>query len=226
MKNNILKAACERDDDWGQQVSIRVGTVCDLVAAAAIYHDLCCVKFFSKKSGTGEKRGRPSEDYVIAAMEDIYTFLDQAIDCQYSMDEVMRAITGEKPTVKTVKEKLQEKYKERLIISQLHSHKTVLCFKEVGNKILNSAWYESSMRGKTAEEERLRVVRAAAAIIKEDIQSRAYDTSQYPPSEDFLGEVEEMIPPTLLTFFQTLLTSRYQNKEKNEKNPCLSPMLS
>lgn len=40
---------------------------------------------FTKNGVTGEKRGRPSDDYVIAAMKDIYTFLDQGIDCHYSI---------------------------------------------------------------------------------------------------------------------------------------------
>lgn len=168
MKDDILRVAREREDDWGEEVSRRIGNVIDLVAAEAVYHDHCSVTFHLKPKS--EKIGRPLDDYITVAMEDIYTFLDQGSDCQYLMDEVMNTIVGEKPTVKTVKAKLQEKYKERLFISQLRSHQTVLCFKEAGDKVLNTAWYDTSMRGKTPEKERLRIVRAAAKIIREDIQ--------------------------------------------------------
>lgn len=67
--------------------------------------------------------------------KDMYTFLCQGIDYVSVFDG-----WGDK----TVKAKLKENYKERLItINQLHSHKIVVCFKEAADKIFNSAWYKA-----------------------------------------------------------------------------------
>lgn len=171
MKNSIFKAAGEREDDWSDQVLRRISTAGNLVAAEAMYHQSCSAKFFTIPAKRAEKRGRPAIDYVTAAMEDIYSFLDQEVDCQFSIEQVMSEIKGEKPVVKTVIAKLREKFGERLVVSSVRTHHTVLCFRDVGDRILNASWYETTMKG-TPEEERLRIVRAAAAIIKQDIQSR------------------------------------------------------
>lgn len=80
MKDKILNSARERVDELLEdQVSRRIGTVGDLVAAEAMYRDHCCVKLFLKRA---------------------YTFLDHRIGCQYSTDEVMSAITGQKSSAK------------------------------------------------------------------------------------------------------------------------------
>lgn len=59
----------------------------------------------------------------------------------------------------------------------------VLCFRDVGHKILYN-WYNE--RSDPAEEQ-LKVVKAAAQIILEDICSQTSDTTEYPPSDDFCG---------------------------------------
>lgn len=56
-----------------------------------MYHNKCCKDFFSTKRSTGDIRGRPSDDYVSDAMDDIYSFLDSGDECQYSLNEVMEA---------------------------------------------------------------------------------------------------------------------------------------
>lgn len=55
------------------------------------------------------------------------------------------------------------------------------------------------------QEERLRVVRAAAAIILEDIRSQVYETEKYPPSDEFLKDVDSIIPESLQTLFSGVI---------------------
>lgn len=194
----IAKQAHDRNDDWGNTAIGRMNNVADLQAADAIYHEDCYRKLFLVKAQTGQKRGRPQEDFVASAMEEIFHYLDEQDKDQYSMDELMDQISGEKPEMKWAKTKMVEKYGERIIFSKIRTHKTVVCFRDVGEKILNDAWYES--RSNNNVDECIRVVQTAAAIIRKDIQSRAYDTKSYAPSDEFLNGAQGMVPATLSAF--------------------------
>lgn len=55
-------------------------------------------------------------------------------------------------------------------------------------------------------------VRDAAAIILEDIRSQPYDTNQYPPSDDFLKDVNTLIPETLSVLLSGIIC---QSKRKS-----------
>lgn len=49
-------------------------------------------------------------------------------------------------------------------------------------------------------EERLRTVQIARAIIKEDIQSKVFENSAYPSTDDFFSNASIDIPETLRAF--------------------------
>ena len=53
--------------------------------------------------------------------------------------------------------------------------------------ILSKVWFENKKN--TSEEERLRVVEAAAAIIREDIRSFIVETGSYPPPSKMLDDI-------------------------------------
>lgn len=70
-------------------------------------------------------------------------------------------------------------YGDRVIITEKPGQLTLVCFLGNYHDIINQAWSEKKKpKGK---EERLKVLAAAAAIIREDIQSVAIDNSHYPP---------------------------------------------
>ena len=59
----------------------------------------------------------------------------------------------------------------------------------------------------SACDERLRIVKKAAEIIRQDIQSELYTYDKYPPSDDFLKDAEGL-PPTLLTFLEDVMMKK------------------
>ncbi|GFU62981.1 uncharacterized protein TNCV_28951 [Trichonephila clavipes] len=63
------------------------------------------------------------------------------------------------------------------------------------------------------EEERLRIVEAAAAIIREVIWSSVVETKSYPPPSKMLDDVNQGIPKSLLHFLQEVITKN-RKKEK------------
>ncbi|GBM60040.1 hypothetical protein AVEN_147602-1 [Araneus ventricosus] len=108
-------------------------------------------------------------------MEKIYTYLDGRDDCQYSVNELMQQISGEKPSPATFRRKMKEKYGDRIVFSTVRKRKTVVCFRYASEKIINDTWYTSKLSDE--ETGRERTVRTAGAILLEDMQLMAYDTT-------------------------------------------------
>ena len=163
---NVLDVARQRDDPVSCAVLRRLGGVIDLVAAGGIYHQDCLTKFY--KPAKGVKRGRPESENVAAAMEEIYQILDESDECQFSIREITENLTFV-PETKTIKEKLKQKYGDGILISSQKNNEMVMCFRRTGDKTLSNSWY--SQRKLNEQDERLRIVRTAAAIILEDVKS-------------------------------------------------------
>lgn len=92
--------------------------------------------------------------------------MEEKNDCQFTMNELMNVESGKKLDWRTVKSKLIEKYEDRIILKPGRNrfNLPVVCFRDVGYKVLNDAWYEQE-RKKNGVDERMRIVKEAAAII-------------------------------------------------------------
>lgn len=222
LRESVLTAAQKRGDEWGETVINRLSSVTDLVAADAMYHAVCHKRFYGTNAPTGEKRGYRPATTVDEAMEHIYVYLaDHSDECQFSLEELMDQIEGDfRPEMRTVKDRLFKKYGSDIIIAETSNRITVVCFKNTGFKILSDNWYEN--RKTDPKEERLRVVQAAAAIILEDIRSQIYSTTQYPPSDQFLSDIEDVIPQSLLSFFKTVVITNKRGSCEKWKQKCIA----
>lgn len=91
-------------------------------------------------------------------MDDIYAFIDNSRDCQFSQTEILDAITGEKPVWETINAKLEAKYGSRLIVSEgcNRCDVPVLCYMDTGKQILHDTWYEEKKIKES--DEKLRIV--------------------------------------------------------------------
>ena len=205
----IVTAGKKRGDEWGQKVVDRIQQVkhhdTDLVAVDARYHFLCQQKFYTKPTTTGEKRGYHPATNVDEAMEVIYTYLfDNCYKCQFSLHHLIDQIEGEyRPDERTVKSRLQAKYGEDIIIADSPNIGCIVCFRNVGQKILSDQWYQN--RSANPREERLRVIKTAGTIILEDIHSTIFSTAEYPLTERFLDNVDSVIPESLLLLLHTII---------------------
>ena len=212
--NSIIVRGQERKAEWGNDVLRRICTVGDLHAADAIYHEDCYKRFLLTSAPSKRKAGRPQDEGILEAMEEIYDYIEGNDNCQFSMDELLEQVTGELPHVKTIKEGMREKYEDRVVFSTIRTRQTVVSFRTFGDKILSDSWYTS--RCKDEQTERERIVRKAAEIILEDIESMAYDNSAYPPTASFCSEAEQLIPQSLRVFMDCIAKKK-RSKEGVEK---------
>ncbi|KYN21230.1 hypothetical protein ALC57_06394 [Trachymyrmex cornetzi] len=116
------------------------------------------------------------------------------------------------PSIKTVRKYLLEKYGDEILLIN-SGRSTVVCYKNTGYKVISDAWYQK--RSDNPAEERLRVIREAATIIREDIRSVLFDVSSYPPSDTFLQNAESKIPESLKVFLSEVIT---KNRRFNTNN--------
>lgn len=214
----IREACSMRKDSWGDAVLGRLASINDLVAEGAVYHKDCYRTFVKPIDFPSPKAEIPRDSHITEAMEEIFTYMEESTDCQFSQDEILGVITGVKPQWRTIKAELERKYGDRILITPgVNRFKLpVVCFRETGYKIINQAWYEN--RAKSEEEERLRIVAKAVEIIRQDIQSQVYSTDTYPASDDFL-KIPGTLPQSLTFFLEGLLLSK--TKRVNEtKRKC------
>ncbi|CAI6357411.1 unnamed protein product [Macrosiphum euphorbiae] len=112
-------------------------------------------------------------------MDKIYSILENSEECQFSIENVILSCIDYEyvPDVKTIRAKWLEKYGENMDISSTNKKTTTVSFRFTSQNILTKHWYENRKVNK--EEERQRIVEAAAIIIREDIRSQINDTSSY-----------------------------------------------
>lgn len=207
-----------REDTLGAEVFGRLSSINDLVAEEAVYHKDCYINFLKPTSLQIPKTDIPRDCHVTKAMEEIFTYLEESSDCQFSKDEIMGIISETKPQWRTIKTELERKYGNRILITPGINRFSVpvVCFRDSGNKIINEAWYGN--RAKNEEEERLRIVAKAVEILRQDIQSQVYSTETYPPTDDFLKNPGTM--PQSLTFFLEGLLLANTNRIEETKRKC------
>ena len=81
-----MKIAQDRSDDVSKAIVARMNFEYDLTAAEAKYHDNCYKSFL--RSSTGGDIGRPQDEEVNSAMEEIDKYIESSDDCQFSLDKL------------------------------------------------------------------------------------------------------------------------------------------
>ncbi|CAH2096778.1 unnamed protein product [Euphydryas editha] len=145
-------------------------------------------------------------------MADFFSYLhENSEECQFFMTDLMKSITGEYiPQKRTIIERLKAKYKDEIVFFNESGHDCIVCFKGFIYKIISNK--PPSHKKNDVREERLQLVRDAAAIILEDIRSQYYETKEYPPSDSFLKDVNTLIPETLSVLLKGIIC---QSKRKS-----------
>lgn len=142
VKDKVEDEAERRNDRWGNEVKLRLSIASDLVAADGIYHHDYYVRFFTHHTAS-KKRGRPQEDYVAEAMDEISDYIDKNVDSQLSGSELLDSIRGQRMNERTLKKKLKEKYGASVIITERQGRPTVITLRGTGQRILTDTWYKA-----------------------------------------------------------------------------------
>lgn len=223
IRDVILKFCKKRNDKWGESVFQRICNELDLVASESRYHSNCYSKFMSDNP---KNIGRPINSELLMAFNRVCDEIEQDDNnCQFSLKcflERMSCILAENQienvilwSEKTLKLKLKEKYGSHVVITSIKGKDSVLCLKSKCDKLLTDKYSAIDLNN---VEERRKIVSMAASIIKEDIRGMVCNVTEYPSLDAIKDGGVSSVPPTLHTFFETLVISDKRNgKEQYEK---------
>lgn len=200
-KDSILKLAKDRSDDVSKAVFARINFQYDLVAADAKYHDSCYKSFL--RPNTGGKIGRPQSEVINSAMEEIFNYIESSDDCQFSLDELKNVCQNVALENGIIKIRLKLKYGSRIIITEKPGKLTFICFVDNYQDILSQAW--SDNKNLNEKEKRWKTLKAAAEIIREDIQSCMFDNTMYPPPGRMFEDINNDIPESFFFWDKSFL---------------------
>ena len=161
-----------RCDDWGREVLARLDSAIDMVSAEARYHSRCYLDFCKpKKSSLPVGRQRHPEKSE--AFAKLCNFLISNGECQFSLIELSEKLGD---FLLDNIENYSIKHLSRLLtqLSNTPGKVGTVSFLENASKILSDKWYTD--KEDDIQLERRRIVKTAAAIIREDIRSTVYNT--------------------------------------------------
>ena len=211
--NRTIRNACEkRTDRWGLEVSSRISTCVDLVAADAVYHRNCFRRFVNTKSVKADVQpGRPKDTSKHLCFELLCDWLDDSYEL-YTLSELhekMCELAGHDDiyTEKWLQRMLLEHYGEHIFFAHVNGRNNVACFRDMASMIVNDKWYSDRKTNITDDSQR--IILAAARLIKSQIREASYSSDSYPASSliaDFAAN-KVWIPQWLDFFLEHLINS-------------------
>ena len=212
IRQNLIERAKERNDDWGNQVLEKLLVCNDLVAEEAVYH-VSCMNKFRLHTPRSEKKGRPVHMEMMDAYEKVCCWLENESDCDlYTLKELQEKMTtlsnnGEVYTIKTLKQKLLERYRDNIYFAQLPGRENVIGFRNMTDQILSDL-------KKKEQQTKMDIIIAAAKLVKADIREIEKTIDYYPTIDDITDEDRdnEWVPESLRTFLRILISSNLKNK--------------
>lgn len=219
IKDNIESQCGVLNNKFARQVFTRLNSSFDLVAAEGRYHKLCHDNFF--KTTKDNQRGRPSEKLCEEAFSTLCAYINDNMEiCQFKLIDLHQQMKGYLPVEskdcmwsKTyLKDMLIARYQDRVNAIQVGKN-VILTFKEYAEKILSDQWYNS--RQQDEQSERIRIITAAAKIIREDIRSQVFEMNTYPSNSEFEDGGQDSLPATLKIFLRTLFNKKSSDKENS-----------
>ena len=214
MREKVLAKCRDRNDQWALQVSGRLETCIDLAAADAIYHRHCFRSFYAGRSADAVgKTGKSTDEEKLRAFEKVCDWLEATCElCTISeLHDIMQELAGPTVDVYSVKHMqrlILDKYKNEVVLASVSGRNNVVCFKNTASKILNDKWYND--RKESVEDDSVRVVTAAAKLIKGQIREALYTTDSYPLTSSFSDVVaaKQWLPSLLRVFLEIVVPSQ------------------
>lgn len=112
----------------------------DLASDEAMYHGKCFSNFILV-SGKGDA-GRPLDENIEIVMENVFHYIKNNDDCQFTLAELKDVMKDYIPDDRTIIKKLIARYGSNIVITARSKSLTIICFRDTATNILTNSWYE------------------------------------------------------------------------------------
>ena len=208
IKEKVLQKAIERKDVLERRIRSRLENYHDLVAEKAVYHLGCMSKFLTNKSDCNDA-GRSIIVEKTTAFEKMCDWLEKDSSCGlYTLHDLlikMEELGGGISSVygeKSLKLKLQKKYKEHIYFTNLPGLPMVVGFRDMTSYIF---WKMKKNQVQTKDF----IIIAAAKLIKAELREIDKTNEIYPTLEEISSSTrqEEWVPGSLQLLLSYLIPS-------------------
>ena len=178
LRKRLLKTADERlqkdpGDIWALEVSGRLQGINDLVAEEALLHKRCNTNFIRGSSNKADGEcGRKKEDRRARLFEELCNWLEGEMEHSLlTLQQLYQKLLSLDPSPdkslsyskRYLKDKLEEKYNDRLYFTSQERRPDVLCFKDLTADILREH------NQNVDDDEKTKILKSAVRLIKNDI---------------------------------------------------------
>ena len=225
-QEKVREICIKRDDDWAKRVKVRIDCVHDLHAADAVYHQACSVNFrtgkqvpqkFQSNEAVTPKRiklGRPQDEVQKDAFRKVIKDLEENDEEQTTIHDLIQKMheylvdTGIEPYGFTyMKEQIKNQHGKNIIITERNGKPNVVTMWSTARNILHE--FYAHPKQESSEIEKMRIIKTAAKLIKNDIKSLTQQKDVYPKRHEMASAEEacSFLPESLTVFLQDLFTS-------------------
>lgn len=227
-QESILNVCCERKDSWSDTVLAKIEFVQDLFAADAVYHQSCSINFRTNKGipeqvrkrmlkdsepeSSKRPRGRPEDTETSEAFNYVVRYFESNDNEQITVKKLVDVMEGKLKnsgcaaySAVYMKKKLKEHYNDRIIITEIQGMPNVVTMRTTATRILSD--FNKIPKMTNDDENKLRLVTAAANLIKNDIKCIENTRATYPSVDEMasVGSCVEYLPESLRLFLRTLV---------------------
>lgn len=215
----ILAKTYEVNDEQSFDIRRRLTAVEDVLEEDAKYH-FNCLQSFERKGIHSQHLGRTKNIEIHQKMDEIFNYIEESDLYQFSLQELFSRMGDNAPSIETFKNLLKQHYGETIILTKFSNNKIIITFREEMAEILNDSWYGTESESKEAEE--LKIIKAAAGIIRRDIVAQPYELDVYPSSSKFFEKADEDVPDTLKTLLDYIIMHKKKGKLDHYKKKSTS----
>ncbi|KAJ8043553.1 hypothetical protein HOLleu_10691 [Holothuria leucospilota] len=207
-KETILSVCKQRNDKLSLEIKKNLLSCHDLVAVEARYHRKCYQDFVLTCKKT-ETKGRPVDMTKEMSFNRLCEWLESECE-QYTLSELHDIWQEQSPGIevycaKTLKTKLLQRYGNEIVICNTAGNLNVVTLKTNADSILTNKWYND--RKDDPKDDAVRVITAAAELLKSSIRTTAFDVDHYPKNELIEDHEKgfEWLPELLRVFLGKLI---------------------
>ena len=199
--HSTLEICKNRMDDHAKTVEMRLLNVVNLVACKARYH-MKCRTMFENLTEDHQKPGRPKNMCMDEAFEAMCEKLENNDDNLLTLKDFavgMEELGSGTYANKTIKAKLLSKYGSHVTFIERDGLSSLILL-DVVQYLLANDWYTKARECK--DEEKMRIVKMAAKILKSEIKKHPKTVETYPSPEDITHLLSQQVPQILLEFMK------------------------
>ena len=227
---DTLTSICkQRNDEWSQTVFGRIQYLQDLHAADVVYHQSCSSNFRTTKSipkqystdyhknepkEKKQRGGRPVNTIKEEAFAKVVNYLVENEDEQLTISDLSNKMAEflERPEEAYsqiyMKKKLEDHFGQRIVISSSKQMPNVVTFHNTVKSIIQE--FYDQPKDADDEQEKERIIKAAAKLIKTEIKNMDVPNNHYPTTDQFssVQAAVSFVPELLQTFLKDLITAK------------------